>query len=72
MTLVLAIMLFLGQRVGGWGADRMKCLSTQPADRGALEPVETRAFFFSQRKSDEIHMILLLQKLKSDVESESS
>ena len=50
----------------------MKCLSTQPADRGALEPVETRAFFFSQRKSDEIHMILLLQKLKSDVESESS
>ena len=53
-------------------ADGMKCVSTEPADRGTLEPVETRAFSFSRRKSDEIHMILPLQKLKSDVESESS
>lgn len=50
----------------------MEFLSTEPDDENCPERVETQAFFLTRRKSDEISTILLLQKLKSNVENESS
>lgn len=71
ITFILGNMFFLGERVRwgqmGWSVCPQSLVTDIPRER-----VETHAFFLTRRKADEINMKLLLQKLKSNVENESS